>query len=70
MKILIYILEYLVVGLVSAWGWNRMRVERGKEQCMFYSVLDTLLWPVVWIMYIVGFVEGFIEAITTIMKGS
>lgn len=70
MRILIYILEYLAVGLVTAWIWNKMRIKCGKEQCLTYSVLDTLLWPIICVRFIVGFIEELADAITTIMRGS
>ena len=61
MKILIYILEYLAIGGVLAWTWNKMRDEQGKEKCTFYTVLDLFLWPLPIVARMIGFVQGFME---------
>ena len=61
MRILIYILEYLMVGGMLAWTWNRMRDEQGKEKCTTYTVLDVLIWPLPIVARTIGFVQGFVE---------
>ena len=61
MKILTYILEYLMIGGFLSWTWDNMRDEQGKEKCTFYTVLDVLLWPVPIVARMIGIVQGFIE---------
>ena len=70
MRILIYILEYLAVGVVLSLTWNKMRDEQGKEKNMTYTVLDILLWPVPIVARVIGYVQGFIEGFFKATKGS
>lgn len=71
MRMLVYIVEYLAVGVVLSLGWNEMRVARGKEKNTgYYTVLDILLWPVPIVARVIGYVQGFIEGFFNATKGS
>lgn len=70
MRILVYIVEYLAVGVVLSLTWNKMRDEQGKEKSMTYTVLDILLWPVPIVARVIGYVQGFIEGFFNATRGS
>lgn len=70
MRILVYIVEYLAVGVVLSLTWNKMHDEQGKEKSMTYTVLDILLWPVPIVARVIGYVQGFIEGFFNATRGS
>ena len=71
MRILVYIVEYLAVGVVLSLEWNEMRRVRGKEKnTTYYTILDILLWPVAIVARVFGYVQGFIEGFFNATKGS
>lgn len=71
MRILVYIVEYLAIGVVLSLGWNEMRGARGKEKNTgYYTILDILLWPLALIARVIGYVQGFIEGFFNATKGS
>ena len=67
MRILIYILEYLMVGAVTTLTSDRLRDRCALKKCIEYNVLDVVLWPIVWITWICGV---FIVILFSNVKGS
>ena len=67
MRILIYILEYLMVGTVTTLTCDRLRDRYALKKCVEYNVLDVVLWPIVWITWIFGV---FIVILFSNVKGS
>ena len=52
MRILFYILLYLIAGVGLAYHWEIHRIRGGYERQRYYIFLEVTLWPVVLILCI------------------